>query len=365
MKKVDGNFVDYILGLITGHTYSEVETLSGAQLNEEGYLTIDHLDWGTYKLVETKAKDGYSLLDNDGNVVETEEFTIDRNSSKVIELTTDGNTITNNQTVISINKVDNNNNAVIGAHLQILDSEGNIVDDFITTDDTYVLTGKLIYGESYTLHEVNPPLGYERAEDQTFIVDQTNITITMIDKNITASNEKPDLILYKTDQDRNFLLGATFRLVGEGRDETIESDARFVFTQLDDGHYTIYETVVPEGYEGIESFEIDVYEGHIYYEYNMTDSFIVMNSNDDTQSVVDVLGANASDTMEKEYLDWVDVDVLGNEIDIDSQKDSTHTKTKTHTNTKTSDDTNIIIYTITSLSSLILIIYFFIKKKTI
>jgi pilin isopeptide linkage protein len=269
------------------------------------------------------------------------------------------------EVILTINKLDDNNKTVAGAHLQILDSKGNVVEEFTTTNEAYVLKGKLSYNETYTLHEVNPPLGYEKAKDQTFVANQSSITVTMIDKVIKQSKTAPDLVLYKTDQNENFLTGATFRLVGEGRDETLSTDAKFTFKGLADGHYTITETVVPEGYEGIDSFEIDVYNGNIYYEYEKIGSLDIINTNDGSEPMVAVLGDEVMGDMEADYEEWYEENVE-KEVGIEKKesrisKNTTDTTTKTNTKSKTSDKTNILGF----LSTMIIAILglFLLRKK--
>lgn len=64
-------------------------------------------------------------------------------------------------------KVDENGNPLAGATLQIIDSEGIVVDEWVsdgTEHTSFVPEG------DYTLHEVSAPEGYKVAEDQTFSV---------------------------------------------------------------------------------------------------------------------------------------------------------------------------------------------------
>ncbi|MDO4318569.1 MAG: SpaA isopeptide-forming pilin-related protein [Lachnospiraceae bacterium] len=62
--------------------------------------------------------------------------------------------------------------AVVGSHLQILDKDGNIMDDWITDGTDHVINARLIAGETYTLHEVSAPAGYVLAPDVTFTVSE-------------------------------------------------------------------------------------------------------------------------------------------------------------------------------------------------
>lgn len=62
--------------------------------------------------------------------------------------------------------------AVVGSHLQILDKDGDIMDDWITEGTDHVINARLIAGETYTLHEVSAPAGYVLAPDVTFTVSE-------------------------------------------------------------------------------------------------------------------------------------------------------------------------------------------------
>ena len=65
-------------------------------------------------------------------------------------------------------KVDEEGNPLSGATLEIIDSEGNVVDSWISDDSEHVTM--LPEGE-YTLHEVLAPIGYELSADQNFTVE--------------------------------------------------------------------------------------------------------------------------------------------------------------------------------------------------
>ncbi|MCC8136802.1 MAG: hypothetical protein LIO76_01835 [Clostridiales bacterium] len=105
------------------------------------------------------------------------------------------------QTIVSIEKVDEDGNALAGATLQIQDEDGNAavigldgngdpLTSWISTGETLVLTGILSAGKTYTLVELDAPEGYETAEPMEFTVPDdavspgkdTTITVTMVDR---------------------------------------------------------------------------------------------------------------------------------------------------------------------------------------
>ena len=73
-------------------------------------------------------------------------------------------------TTVKVYKKDARDRFLAGATLQILDKDGNVIEEWKSTEEPHVIAGKLIAGETYTLHEVSAPEGYLRADDQTFTV---------------------------------------------------------------------------------------------------------------------------------------------------------------------------------------------------
>ena len=88
-------------------------------------------------------------------------------------------------------KVDENGNPLAGATLQILDSEGNVVDEWISNGTEHT---SFAPEGNYTLHEVSAPEGYKLAEDQTF-------SVVVEIQEITADTDHDDEIckLYPTE----------------------------------------------------------------------------------------------------------------------------------------------------------------------
>lgn len=86
-------------------------------------------------------------------------------------------------TKIVVVKVDDNKKAVVGAKLQILDKNKKVIEEWTTDGKDHLIEGKLVVGETYTLHEVSAPEGYELAKDIEFTVKDTadEQTVTMTD----------------------------------------------------------------------------------------------------------------------------------------------------------------------------------------
>lgn len=79
-------------------------------------------------------------------------------------------TMTDKATSVSISKVDvADGRELEGATIQIIDSEGKVVEEWVSSDEPHVVTG-LRTGEEYTLHETVAPDGYAVAADTTFTI---------------------------------------------------------------------------------------------------------------------------------------------------------------------------------------------------
>lgn len=212
-------------------------------------------------------------------------------------------------TKVLINKVDGQGKAVVGAKLSLLDGQGHKVLSFTSTKKAYEVTGKLEAGKTYVLHEEQAPKGYEKAKDVKFTVlgDGKITKVKMIDikkPEIYVAGTK--LVLYKTDQDKNLITGATFKLVKleNNVEKTIDTQSngpKYEFKNLGDGIYRIYEVKAPNGYNGLTTyFEIEIKDGKIYFDGQLEDSFTVINTNDGTTP--EVLGDEID---EGDYNDWV------------------------------------------------------------
>ena len=92
-----------------------------------------------------------------------------------------------------------------GASMQIIDKEGNVVDEWISTDETHYASG-LAENEIYTLHEDLAPLGYNVANDFEFTVttDKETQKETMVDNVVNVK---------KVDNEGKLLEGATLQVV--------------------------------------------------------------------------------------------------------------------------------------------------------
>lgn len=82
-----------------------------------------------------------------------------------------------------------------GAKLKVMDSSGETIAEWTSTDKPYVLTGVLKVGETYTMHEDLAPIGYQKASDIKFKVENTAEVqhVEMIDEVIPKTGVKNEI----------------------------------------------------------------------------------------------------------------------------------------------------------------------------
>ncbi len=83
---------------------------------------------------------------------------------------------------------------VPGARLQILDAEGNIVEEWVSVETPHPVAAVLTPGESYTLREILSPDGYAYAADITFTVSEEGI-----EEQVVMADTQTRVLVTKTD----------------------------------------------------------------------------------------------------------------------------------------------------------------------
>lgn len=163
---------------------------------------VSKLGAGEYVLKEIAAPDGYIIatdikfsVDVYGNVtVENVDSTaVSDNGYPLIVMVDD-------TTKVRISKRDiTTGEELPGATLQIIDENGNVVEEWVSTNEPHMIEGKLIAGKEYTLKEIIAPEGYEITNGIKFTVntDGSVTEVVMYDEH-TPELEIPPTVTIDT-----------------------------------------------------------------------------------------------------------------------------------------------------------------------
>ena len=172
---------------------------------------VSKLGAGEYVLKEIAAPDGY--------IIATDiKFTVDVYGNITVE-NVDSKAVSDNgyplivmvddTTKVRISKWDiTTGEELPGATLQIIDENGNVVEEWVTTNEPHMIEGKLIAGKEYTLKEIIAPEGYEIANEIKFTVnDDGTVTEVVMYDELTSKTDTP----YTGDNHSDF---AAFAMLG-------------------------------------------------------------------------------------------------------------------------------------------------------
>lgn len=257
LEKKDAVTEEYLEGVIFG-LYAKEDILSqqGEVLlekdtplekkatDENGQLTFDSdLYHGNYYVKEEVRKPGY--LPNE-EIWEIDAFYTDQNLAE-IQLTKE---VENQPTESQFTKTDATTGEELeGAKLQIIDQDGNVVEEWISKKEPHVVYG--LPEGTYVLHEELPPYteGYVSAEDIEFEVkeDGSISKVEMKDEYSRVEISKTDVTTGEE------LEGAKLQILnkdGEVLEEWVTDGKPHLIEKLPVGEeLTLREITAPEGYE--------------------------------------------------------------------------------------------------------------------
>ncbi len=154
----------FLCGYINVNAEEENVNLTNEEITEENNgetneisNEIDIVNKSELPLTSDDKEDNDSIITPNPTLSETEEVTVEVHKVAVIT-----------------NKVDDKGNQLIGAVLQIIDSEGNVVDEWISDGTDHI---SMLPEGDYILHEVSAPEGYKKATDQSFTVKVEEIDL--------------------------------------------------------------------------------------------------------------------------------------------------------------------------------------------
>ena len=210
-----------IVGM-NGEVLMEADTLIELKTTDEnGQITFvaDLPVDGTYYVKEMYAPDGFVTTN------EEQEFTFAYVGADQPVASYEF-TFENEPTTVELTKTDlTNGKELPGAHLRLTDEEGNVVEEWISTEEPHVIK-ELVVGKSYTLTETKPADGYVTAESITFTVENT----AEVQKHI-MEDDVTKVLISKTDISGKELPGAKLTIL-DAEGNVVES-----WTSTEEAHY--------------------------------------------------------------------------------------------------------------------------------
>ena len=244
--------------------------------DEDGNFGFDDVPYGEYIVKEIEAPTGYILSNEQYPVVIAED-------GDVVEITAE-----NKPTSIAFSKEDLYGNEIIGAELQLIDENGEIIEFWISDGENHIITNLTVGG--YTLREIAAPDGYIIATDITFTIDEYGVVtvggvtanaftedgipcISMVDdatmvkiskQDITTGTELPGATLQVIDKDGNII-----------EEWVSTTEAHYIEAKLIAGEtYTLREITAPNGYKVATDITFTVNEDGTVTEVVMKDEAI-------------------------------------------------------------------------------------------
>ena len=233
----------------TGILYKAGSQVATMTVDKKGDASVEDLYLGKYYVKEIFAPDGFVTTE------EVQEFTFEYAGEDQAEVSYDF-TFENQPTTVELFKTDlTTGKELPGAHLKVMDSDGNTVDEWTSTEESHVIK-ELVVGKEYTITETKPADGYVTAESITFTVENTaeiqkqemkdDVTKVLISKQDIAGKELPGAKLTILDEDGNVV-----------ESWTSTEEAHYI-EMLPIGKYTLREETAPEGYLVAKDVEFEV-----------------------------------------------------------------------------------------------------------
>ncbi len=233
--------------------------------DENGSFGFEGVAYGKYVVKEIAAPDGYKLSDKKYDVTISE-------NGQVIEIKAENKPIN-----VSISKQDVYGKELPGASMQLLDADGKTVDEWVSTNDSHLVT--TLKAGSYTLKETASPDGYVIATSIEISIDNYGrVTVNGIKASATDKNGNP-LVVMVDDTTKVMITktnitgdkeieGAKMQIVDDGGnvvEEWTSSDKpHFIEGKLTAGkRYTLHEESAPDGYVVAADIQFTVSDGGI------------------------------------------------------------------------------------------------------
>ena len=259
-KDTDRMLEGAIFGLFTkeeiksrdGKVLMEAGTLIEQKTTDENGQILFKADLpvdGIYIVKEIYAPDGFVTSN------EEKEFTFEYGKPEEAEVSYEF-VFENEPTTVELTKTDlTTGKELPGAHLKVIDEDGNVIEEWVSTDKAHVIK-ELTVGKSYTMTETKPADGYVTAESITFTVENTaeiqkqemkdDVTKVLISKQDIAGKELSGAKLTILDED------------GKVVESWTSTEEAHYIEMLPIGKYTLREETAPEGYLVAKDVEFEV-----------------------------------------------------------------------------------------------------------
>lgn len=148
-----------------------------------------------------------------------------------------------------------------GAHLQIIDEEGKVIDEWISTITSHRID-RIPVG-AYTLKETQAPDGYIISEEITFEVGES----TEVQKVVMYDDYTKTAFIKLAEDTQEPLVGCVLQVIdksGKVVDEwTTDGEIHYTYKLTKGETYTLHETTAPNGYEIAENIKFIAGEEYV------------------------------------------------------------------------------------------------------
>lgn len=229
--------------------YKAGQEIGTYNLTKEGKLEINNLHMGKYELYESKTIDGLVLSDKKYEIEFSQKDTTTKIYNENLE-------ITNETTITEFSKTDiTGDKELVGAKLTVLNEQNEVIDTWISTEETHKIEGLKI-SVPYKLIEEIAPDKFVKSSEIEFKIENTGEIqkVTMVDKVVEI--KKTDLVTGEELEGAELIITDEF---GNEIDRWVSTKEAHKVTGLEESKtYTLTEITCPYGYEISESITFTV-----------------------------------------------------------------------------------------------------------